>query len=301
MSSTLDPAGTGAVEVARLFWVMTGSAVVIWLALTVLLIHAARTRTSAWSDAAAVWLISIGGAGVPTSALALLLFSGMPMLSRQLAAAPPDALRVHVVGEQWWWRISYELDDGRRIEVANELRLPRGRSAALTLGSADVIHSFWVPSLAGKIDMIPGRTTRLTLEPEAGGTFRGACAEYCGASHAHMAFVVVVMEPADFAAWLDGQAQPAMPADGGQTFTAVGCGACHTVRGTEARGTIGPDLTHVGSRLSLAAGTLSNSPAELERWIANPQHIKPAALMPPFGMLPPDDVRRLAAYLQTLR
>ena len=300
MSSVLDPAGSGAVEVARLFWAMAAVATVIWLIVTALTIHAVRQRKSTWSDRAGARLIAIGGAAVPAIALLLLLLSGMPVLSRQVAPAPPGALRVHVAGEQWWWRISYEVGN-QRVELANELRLPRGRPTEVILSSADVIHSFWVPALAGKVDMIPGRTTRLTLEPLEAGTFRGVCAEYCGASHARMALVVAVMEPAEFETWLVAQASPAMPSADARAFTTAGCGACHSVRGTAAGGTIGPDLTHVGSRLSLAAGVLANSPADAERWIASPQHIKPGALMPPFGMLPANDVQQIVTYLQALR
>jgi cytochrome c oxidase subunit 2 len=300
VSSVLDPAGSGAAEIARVFWLMAGAAAVIWLIVTALIIHAQRQRRAAWSQRAGVGLIAIGGAAVPAIVLLILLLWGMPVLTRQLAPAPPDALRVHVAGEQWWWRISYEAG-GQRVELANELRLPRGRSTEVILSSADVIHSFWVPALAGKIDMIPGRTNRLTLEPVETGTFRGACAEYCGASHARMALAVVVMEPADFAGWIGAQARPAAATADHQAFTSAGCGACHAIRGTTAAGRIGPDLTHVASRLSLAAGALPNSLTSMERWIANPRHIKPGALMPPFGMLPADDVRRIAAYVQALR
>ena len=300
MSSVLDPAGSGAVEIARLFWAMAAAAAVIWLIVTTLTVHAMRLRRPAWSERAGARLIAIGGAAVPAIALLMLLLSGMPVLSRQVAPAPAGALRVHVVGEQWWWRISYEVG-GQRVDLANELRLPRARSTEVILSSADVIHSFWVPALAGKVDMIPGRTTRLTLEPLEAGTFRGVCAEYCGASHARMALVVAVMEPAEFEDWLAAQARPATPTDDPRAFTAAGCGGCHAVRGTTAGGTIGPDLTHVGGRLSLAAGVLPNSLADLQRWIANPQHIKPGALMPPFGMLPANDVREIVTYVQALR
>ncbi|HJU42445.1 MAG TPA: cytochrome c oxidase subunit II [Vicinamibacterales bacterium] len=300
MSSVLDPAGSGAVEIARLFWAMAAAAAAIWLIVSLLIIHAIRRRKSAWSERAGARLIAIGGGAVPAILLLLLLLSGMPVLSRQIAPAPAGALRVHVVGEQWWWRISYEAGE-RRVNLANELRLPRGRTTEVVLSSADVIHSFWVPALAGKVDMIPGRTTRLTLEPREAGTFRGACAEYCGASHARMALDVVVMEPDEFEGWILAQEQPAVAAGDPRAFISAGCGGCHTVRGTTARGTIGPDLTHVGSRMSLAAGVLPNSLAELQRWIANPQHIKPGALMPPFGMLPADDVRQVVAYVQALR
>jgi cytochrome c oxidase subunit II len=279
---------------------MAVAAAVIWLVFTILTIYAVRRRKSAWSARAGARLIAIGGAAAPALVLLMLVLFGMPVLSRQTAPAPLGALRVHVAGEQWWWRISYEAGD-RRVELANELRLPRGRTIEVVLTSADVIHSFWVPALAGKVDMIPGRTTRLMLEPTETGIFRGVCAEYCGASHARMALVVAVVEPADFEAWLVAQATPAVPGTNQRAFTAAGCGGCHSIRGTDAGGTIGPDLTHVASRLSLAAGALPNSFADMERWIATPQHVKPGALMPPFRALPANDLREIVTYVQALR
>jgi cytochrome c oxidase subunit 2 len=193
------------------------------------------------------------------------------------------------------------------MELANEIRLPVGERVAFHLESPDVIHSFWIPALSGKMDMIPGRQTRLALEPTRTGVFRGACAEYCGTSHALMSFDVVVLEPADFARWLEQQRAPAQPpvqplaVHGQELFLANGCGACHTVRGTPADGVVGPDLTHVGSRLSLGAATLSNDPEAFQRWVANTDHVKPGVHMPAFGMLPPEDLRALAAYLDALQ
>ncbi|MGH9372863.1 MAG: cytochrome c oxidase subunit II, partial [Vicinamibacterales bacterium] len=205
-----------------------------------------------------------------------------------------------------WWRVQYRTPDGL-IETANELRLPVGERVELELASPDVIHSFWVPSLAGKMDMIPGRRTRLALEPTQTGTFRGACAEYCGASHAFMAFSVVVMEPQAFRAWLEEQARPASaPTDpimvrGEAAFMANGCTACHTIRGTPAAGGIGPDLTHVGSRGRIAAETLPNDRDALVRWIGQTDQIKPGVHMPAFRALQTDDLSALAAYLGGLR
>jgi cytochrome c oxidase subunit 2 len=172
-----------------------------------------------------------------------------------------------------------------------------------------VIHAFWVPSLAGKIDMIPGRINRLALEPTRTGRFRGVCAEYCGTSHALMAFDVVVVEKAEFARWLAAQQSPAAPtADaapqvelGRQRFLANGCAACHAVRGTEARGMIGPDLTHVGSRRTLGAGTIPNEPGGFARWLEETDRVKPGVLMPHFRMLPRGEREALVAYLEALQ
>jgi cytochrome c oxidase subunit 2 len=175
------------------------------------------------------------------------------------------------------------------------------------LESDNVIHSFWIPSLAGKMDMIPGRLTYLTVRPTATGVFRGSCAEYCGASHALMAFYVEVMEKQEFVRWLDLQAAPAAaPTEpiariGEELFLSTGCNACHTVRGTPADGVIGPDLTHVGGRLSIAAGILRNDPNAFRQWIADSERIKPGVHMPGFGMLPDAELQALAAYLEALQ
>lgn len=300
--STLQPAGTDAAEIARLFWIMVAGGAVVWLAFTVLAVYAFRNRHTRWSERAGVRLIVGGGIAAPTVVLGALLLYGMPELSRQMAAAPPGSLRVRVSGEQWWWRVTYEREGQPPVVLANELRLPRGVVSEIVLTSADVIHAFWVPALAGKIDMIPGRTTRLTLEPNEAGTFRGVCAEYCGASHARMAFVVQVVEPADFAAWLEQQSQPARrDAAGEAAFAAAGCAACHDVRGAGTGAAIGPDLTHVGSRLSIAAGTLPNTTEALVRWITDPGQVKPDSLMPPFRAMPSVERRRLAEYLRGLQ
>ena len=303
MWSTLEPAGRSAAEVVSLLGLMTIGAAAIWLAVTWLAVHATRTHRAKWSERAGLWLIVVGGVALPLVALSALLIVGLPELSRQLSAAPPGTLRVHVNGEQWWWRVRYERPGAPPLELANELRLPRGQPIEVILTSTDVIHSFWVPSLAGKVDMIPGRVTRLILEPDRAGSFRGVCAEYCGASHARMGFAVEVMEPDAFARWLDAQAQPARALDtaGARAYVSSGCAACHTVRGTAADASIGPDLTHVGSRLTLAAGALPNTIESLERWIANPAAFKPGSQMPPFAGLGAADLRAIAAYLKDLQ
>ena len=197
--------------------------------------------------------------------------------------------------------------DGGVVELANEVRLPLGQRAHLELASNNVVHAFWVPSLAGKVDMVPGRTTDLTLEPTRLGTFRGLCAEYCGTSHARMAFEVVVIGPTRSTSWLAAQRArpPRRPATGARSgaaaFEASGCGSCHTVRGTAADGAIGPDLTHVASRYSLASAARRPGGDDLEAWLRQPNHRKPGALMPPFAALGDDRLRALTAYLRELR
>jgi cytochrome c oxidase subunit 2 len=243
-------------------------------------------------------LIVGGGIVFPVVTLsALLLYS----LTRAAALHPaePAALRIEVVGEQWWWRVHYLDAEGRRdFATANEIRVPVGRPVELELKSADVIHSFWVPALAGKVDMIPGRTNRLRLRADRPGELRGQCAEYCGGPHGLMALYVVSLEPDAFARWAERQRQPAPKEN--PLFVAR-CGACHTVRGTAAAGTRGPDLTHVGSRLAIGAGVLPNNAGALAAWIASSQHLKPGNLMPSFQHFSGAELRELAAYLEGLK
>jgi cytochrome c oxidase subunit 2 len=307
--STLDPAGRGAENIAELFWWMTAGAILIWLAVIGLSFYAMRVRPEAHSQRRANLLIIGGGAIIPTVVLSGLLAYGLSLMPTLLAPAPEGSLNIAVSGEQWWWRVRYRAPGGNggAVELANEIRLPVGERVEFHLESPDVIHSFWIPALGGKIDMIPGRSNRLTLEPTRTGVFRGACAEYCGTSHALMSFYVVVLEKADFAAWLEHQQKPAQSpvqplADRGQElFLANGCGACHTVRGTPADGVVGPDLTHIGSRLSLGAGILPNEPDAFLQWTARTGDVKPGVHMPAFGMLPPEDLRALAVYLEGLQ
>ena len=222
------------------------------------------------------------------------------------AARGSEALQVRVTGHQYWWRIEYrDPATGRWIETANELHLPQGRTARVALGSADVIHSFWVPNVAGKIDMVPGRRNLIDLTPRRLGWFRGQCSEYCGTQHAHMAFDVKVDSPPAFDAWLAAQARPASPAPDpiaaqGASVFAGPCAACHAVRGTDAGGRAGPDLTHFASRRSIAAGTLPMTRGNVQAWIAQPQALKPGVPMPAVP-LSPKDADAVAHYLATLR
>ncbi len=304
--SALDVAGDGATRIADLFWGMAAGAAVIWIGVVGLAVYATRVRPGEHSGRTAKLLLIGGGVVFPTIVLTGLLSYGL-LLIPELREPSDGRLIVSVTGEQWWWRVRYETADGRTVELANELRLPVGEAVEVRLESRDVIHAFWVPSLAGKIDMVPGRVTRLSLKPTRTGEFRGACAEYCGESHALMAFPVAVMEPAAFAAWLEDQhalaAPPSTPETerGARLFMAMGCGSCHAVRGTAAAGTIGPDLTHIGGRASLGAGILVNDVDAFARWIAETDHVKPGVRMPAFGMLAESDLRALGQYLESLQ
>jgi cytochrome c oxidase subunit 2 len=303
--SSLEPAGEAAARIATLFYWMAGSALLIWLAMVGITLYALRARADAPSRRQTERLIIIGGAVVPTLGLAILLLKGLALLPKLIGPAPAHSLRIAVTGEQWWWRIRYTAPGGATVELANEIHLPLGETTEFQLDSADVIHSFWIPPLGGKIDMFPGRTTRIALRPTRSGIFRGVCAEYCGTSHALMSFSAIVEERAHFERWLAHQAEPAqapaqpLAARGQALFLSSGCGACHTVRGTAAAGVVGPDLTHVGSRRTIG-GDLPNDADGFLRFISHPQVVKPGALMPAFSMLPQEDLRAIAAYLEAL-
>ena len=304
--SALNPAGVDAARIAHLFNVMMIGALLVWAAVVAAAIYAIRTDPPAHTERDAKLFIIGGGVALPTVVLAALLWWGLPVLPQVMALAPENATRIHVTGKQWWWRVQYVTADGF-VETANELRLPVGQRVELQLTSPDVIHSFWVPSIAGKMDMIPGRITRLALEPTRTGVFRGACAEYCGASHALMAFEVIVTSAIEFERWLALQAQPASPpaalaaSRGLSVFLANGCSACHTIRGTPAMGQIGPDLTHIGGRSQIGAATLPNDPDALMTWISQTDRVKPGVHMPAFRALTSDELTSLSAYLGSLR
>jgi len=248
-----------------------------------------------------------GWAGVMTIGIFLLAAASFLVdrtLARHDEAAAGD---IRITGHQWWWRIEYRNPAGTGwIETANELHLPQGRPTRIDIRAADVIHSFWIPNLSGKIDMIPGRANHLTLTPHRLGWVRGQCAEFCGLQHARMALDVKVETPHDYAAWLSGQARPAAAASApeaerGLTLITTGtCGSCHSIRGTSAQARAAPDLTHVAARRSLAAGTLPMTREALMGWITNPQALKPGAEMPA-STLPPADMLAIATYLEGLR
>lgn len=255
-----------------------------------------------------------------TAAPALIVFILTLVTTRALwevRAEPPrprpgsPALFVTVIGHQWWWEYRYEMYDGKEwgFTTANELHIPASESGVdrpvyLTLKSADVCHSFWVPRLAGKTDLIPGRVNTMWFQTAEKGLFVGQCAEYCGTQHANMLLRVVVESPAEFERWAEGQRRPAADvasaAEGKALFLGQSCVNCHRVRGTAAQGTYAPDLTHLMSRDTLAAGMVPNTPENLRRWVDDPQSVKPGCLMPAFG-LAGRERDHLLDYLRTLR
>jgi cytochrome c oxidase subunit 2 len=304
--SALDPHGPRARELAELWWVMAAGAVVIWLFVIGCAVYATRIQPRAHEDFAGTAFIVGGGVALPVVVLSSLLIYSF-LLAREPAAIPKNGLRIEVTGKQWWWEVRYFPPGADEPVVsANEVRLPVGQPIELSLRSTDVIHSFWIPKLVGKTDMVPGRVNRMVIQAEASGVFRGQCAEYCGGPHALMAFYAVAMAPGDFEAWLEREARPAprpeeeLLAEGRELFLASGCGTCHTVRGTPADGELGPDLTHVGGRLSLGAGILPNNIGTIAGWIADTQHLKPGNLMPSFNIFSGSELRALAAYLESL-
>lgn len=242
--------------------------------------------------------------------IVLLLFMAVPTvrMSFELAAAPAgDNVQVRVIGYQWWWAVEYP-EHG--FTTANEMRIPVGRPVEITLESADVIHSFWVPRLAGKVDVIPNRANTMWFQADEPGVYYGQCAEYCGTSHANMRFRVIALEPEEYDAWIasrtssDVAVQAAATGDlaarGHDLFMNGACAACHRIDGTPAQGTVGPDLTDFGSRLTLAAGMYDNTPDNLAAWIKDPKAVKPGALMPAIPMSDAD-IDALVAFLQALK
>jgi cytochrome c oxidase subunit 2 len=315
LQSSLQPGGPAAETTAEMTWVLVVGAGVVFgivlLCIAAALRHRPRAAAADPGRAARWWIV---GAGVVFPVLVL-----VPLLiyatARSDALTPPrlatgaEDLVITVQARLWWWRVTYR-DPSLAHEVitANQINLPTGRAVTLALVSDDVIHSFWVPALAGKVDMVPGKVHHLRLQADRAGVYRGQCAEFCGEQHARMAIHVVAQAPDDFARWLQAQAAPAAAPSapdavrGLAVFTERRCSACHSVLGLGLgpEATLGPDLTHVASRLHLGAGTLPFSRASLADWIADPQHAKPGARMPSYA-LDPASMQALVSFLEQLR
>lgn len=301
----LQAAGEAARAIQTVSWALFGGGLAIFTGVMLLLAWAWRRRAGPVRPA--LWIVG-GGLLFPGVVLAALFAWTLPLSPAWKPVPPPGALVVAVTGHMWWWEVRYrDPATGADVFSANEVRIPAGRPVYLALASADVIHSFWVPRLAGKMDMVPGRMQHLLLSADAPGTYRGQCAEFCGEQHARMALQVVALEPAAFDAWLAQQARPATPpatarqAAGRQAFLDNRCNACHTVRGVSAERRLGPDLTHVGSRLQLAAGTLDNTQEGREQWIAHVQQLKPGARMPSYERLDAQTLAAIGDWLGALR
>ena len=300
----LQAASEAARAIETLGWVLFAGGLAIFAGVMVLLAWALRRRAGSVRPA---WWILGGGVLFPGVVLAALFAWTLPLGPLWKPVPPPGALVVAITARMWWWEVRYrDPASGADIFTANEIRIPAGRPVYLALASADVIHSFWVPPLAGKMDMLPGRLHHLLLSADRPGAWRGQCAEFCGEQHARMALHVVALEPAAFDAWLAAQARPAAPATtasqalGRDAFLANRCDACHTVRGAGAQSRLGPDLTHFGSRMHLGAGTLPNTPEGRARWIAHVQEVKRGARMPSYDRLDAATLAALADWLGSL-
>jgi cytochrome c oxidase subunit 2 len=311
----LDPHGPLSNTVTTLAWVlialMTVIFVLVCVALWVALYGSEPLRARLGGEKVVRWF----GLIIPAGILFALLAWGTTMVAG-MTTVRGDEPRMRVAGNIYWWRVSYLDASGREVAAdANELHIPVGQAVVVEMVSEDVIHSFWVPKLGGKMDMIPGRVNRLKLQADKAGVYGGQCAEFCGGAHSLMGFVVVAHEAADWQRWLElrraaaaATTPAAAPAGEGvdvqrgrRLFTEVGCAACHRVAGTAAQGLSGPDLTHVGSRQSLGAGILPNTRATLIGWIGDSQSIKPNNRMPAYRSLGADELNALAAYMESLR
>lgn len=314
--SALDPAGMQAQRLYTLTQVLTWISVAVFVLVTAALFYAVfgppRQRRHGSEEEQLPEPGKFKAVAAATTAtvvilIALIVYSAS--IDRLLARGPAgDALEIHAIGRMWWWEFRY-LDHQRPsniVTTANELYLPAGRDVRFWVESRDVIHSFWVPSLHGKIDMIPGRTNSTWLRAQRPGVYRGQCAEFCGLQHALMAFITVVVPEDEFEAWLEHQRRPAAEPvteeqrRGRQVFLQSTCVMCHTVRGTRAQGKVAPDLTHFASRRTIAAGTLPNTRGHLGGWIADPQSIKPGNFMPA-TVLEPESFQALLSYLESLK
>ena len=251
-------------------------------------------------------LVVVFGIAIPVVILVALFGVSDVYVLKQTAAPNPKTTKmtIDVIGHQWWWQVEYP---GTPAVTANEIHIPVDTRVNLVATTADVIHSFWVPQLARKIDEVPGRNNRILLYASRPGTYRGQCAEFCGIQHARMALYVIAQPMPAFRTWLANMSSPARKTSAGAAargehlFMADQCASCHTIRGTSASyGTVGPDLTHLATRSTLAAVTILNRPAELEQWILNPQSIKPGDRMPDLG-LSRADASAIVAYLDSLK
>ncbi|MGI8403134.1 MAG: cytochrome c oxidase subunit II [Gemmatimonadaceae bacterium] len=310
--SFMAPHGAPADTEASLGWGVTIVAIVITLLVFGLLLLGLLRRRDYdttpkhASNRSIVWIM-VGGVLLP--AVVLVVVTGFTMRTLHVVAEPAGNadVRVQVIAHRWWWEIKYlGATPDLMVVTANEMHIPVHGRVHVELIAADVIHSFWVPQLAGKMDVIPGQHNTTWLRADSAGIYRGECAEFCGAQHAHMDFMVVAEPPAAFANWLSGQRTvAAVPTDsldlaGYNTFRVSACAACHTIRGADAFGKVGPELTHLASRRTIAAGMLPNTRGNLAAWIVNAQSIKPGVGMPALPMAAAQE-QALLAYLSTLR
>lgn len=312
--SVLSPAGAQSSSIHQLwslmFWTTTIVGLIVLAFIAIAVFRNARRDSDVLlptsperSLTRAVWAATVLSAMI----LLMLLIASILITRGVESLQASGAVTINVVGHQWWWEIEYEDSvPSQRVLTANEIHIPVGRPIVLKVSSRDVIHSFWVPNLQGKRDLIPGYTTAIWLQADRPGIFRGQCAEFCGLQHAHMALDVIAEPASDFDRWLEGMRKPASPPQtdeqqrGHAVFMSRRCAGCHAITGTEAFGQVGPDLTHVGSRSTIGAGTLPNTREHMSEWVRNPQASKPGNQMPP-NPLSEEEIRTLLAYLEFLK
>jgi len=303
--STLEPDGPKAHDVATSWWLLFAVAAIVCVAVIGLAILplVMRRRATADPDNQGLRFVGVFGVAIPAVILAGVFGLGLVDLSRTSSPPSPTQVTIDVIGHQWWWEFRYA---GSDAVTANEVHVPVGVPVELRLSTDDVIHSFWVPQLTPKTDLIPKKVNTTWLTVSKPGTYRGECAEYCGMEHAYMDFQLVAETASDYRTWLSQQGQTAaqptseLARRGMSLVTTTTCASCHTVRGTAADGDVGPDLTHVGSRSRLGGGIISNDPDHLAAWVDNPQRIKLGVKMPP-QPLSASETQAVVAYLEGLR
>jgi cytochrome c oxidase subunit 2 len=307
-----DPAGAQASWLANLGWVLVALMSTLIIGMTILVVWGALRRRGRLEehmpidvDGGKQWILW-GGVALPVTVLTSLFIVTVVTLNMLPGDREEPTLELQVTAHQWWWEVDYLYEDlPQRFSTANEIHIPVGEPVLINLVSSDVIHSFWIPKLHGKIDAIPGHTNALIVEAEEPGVYRGECAEYCGVQHAHMRFVVVAQPPEEYEAWAARQREPADPVTdpllvkGREAFEGYACAMCHRIRGTKARGQVAPDLTHFGSRMTIA-GVMPNTRARLQAWIVNAQALKPGVRMPTLEQFDSETLNALAAYLESL-
>jgi cytochrome c oxidase subunit II len=303
--SILRAAGQSAKEIRTLtieiFAILSGILITVWSLLAWVIIRYRKRPESEASRDTGNTTLEVLWTAIPAVIVAVLFTLTLQTTGRLII--PANTVELTVTGHQWWWQVQYT---GATFQTANEIHVPAERTITMDLLSADVIHGFWVPQLNGKLQLIPGHVNHITFLPLQTGTYLGECANFCGMGHAHMRFLVIVQPAAQFSAWFANEMKPASAPEGPQATAGLNamatlpCSGCHTIRGTTLTGRLGPDLTHLASRSSIAAVTLTNTPANLRKWIFNPQAVKPGALMPTV-VVPPQTLDQIVAYLEGLK
>ena len=300
-----NPAGSAAKDIRTLtlevVGILSGVLITVWVVLAYVIIRNRRRPESEASQTAGNLRLEIVWTVIPAIIVCVLFV--LTLRTTQQLSFPDPAVQFDVVGHQWWWEFDFP---SQGFKTANEVYVPNDETVYADLRSSDVIHSFWVPQMGGKVQTIPGRVNHISFTPLVLGTYLGECAEFCGVQHAQMRFVMKVVPPAQYVAWLQHQQQPAATPTGaeavagGRLMPTIACGSCHTVRGTTMHGTFAPDLTHFGSRSGIGAYALVNTPANLLKWVQDPQAVKPGCHMPQIP-LPLQQQQELVAYLEELK